>query len=140
LKKKKEKIQQEWAGFSPGGPSPGRIAPAARSRWQLCKKGLGVLVNRKQVLLLFLCVADGLQKAPQSSISSQGKVLDNGARCGAPASTKTGQTEQGLVPSFGRNRIHALTIDSPKLIAQMATQMSLATDAAEVINRTVRSQ
>jgi hypothetical protein len=39
MKKKKEKIQQDWAGFSPGGPSPGRIAPARTPTLAALQKG-----------------------------------------------------------------------------------------------------
>jgi hypothetical protein len=63
----------------------------ARPRWNSCRRALGVLVNRKQVLLLFLCVADGLQKAPSVSISSHGQVSDGVERGRSPASSWTGR-------------------------------------------------
>jgi hypothetical protein len=47
------------------------------------------------------------------------KSSTTAARGGAPASYQAGQLGKGLTPFFGRNRIHAPTIDSPKLIAQM---------------------
>jgi hypothetical protein len=62
-------------------------APAVDS----CRRVLRVLANRKQVLLLFLCVADDLQKAPSVSISSHGQVPDGVERGRSPASSWTGR-------------------------------------------------
>jgi hypothetical protein len=60
-------------------PTTQETRARAHARWQFCTEVPGVLGNRKQVPLLFLRVADGLQKHPQASNSSQGKVPDDGS-------------------------------------------------------------
>jgi hypothetical protein len=64
LKKKKEKLEQCWAPFDFSGPGPGETCARLRPRWGFCRNALGVLANWEWVLLLFHCVADGLQKRP----------------------------------------------------------------------------
>jgi hypothetical protein len=112
LKKKKEKQKQCWADSSPAGPDPDRNA-LARALWQLCARVRGVLANGSWVRLLCLWVTDSLHRGPWSSISLQWEVHDGDARGRAPASTKTGQTGQRLVPNFGRNQIRVRMNVSP---------------------------
>jgi hypothetical protein len=71
MKKKTKKVKQYWAQFVFSGLGLGENAPAP-ARWVFCEKGLGFLPNWKQVLSLFHCVTDGLQKGPPVSIPSQG--------------------------------------------------------------------
>jgi hypothetical protein len=68
--------------------------PLARPRWPFCIEDPGFLVNWKRVPLLFLRVADGLQKAPSVFISSHGQVHDGTPHGRAPASICTGRLGQ----------------------------------------------
>ena len=48
LKKKREKVEQCWAGFSPAAQSRGKSVPApahAPARWQLCTEVPDFLAN-----------------------------------------------------------------------------------------------
>jgi hypothetical protein len=58
-----------------------------RPRWRLCRKALGLTTNPKWVHLLLHWVADGLQRCPRTSNSSQDGVLDDGERGRAPANS-----------------------------------------------------
>jgi hypothetical protein len=65
--------------FQPRRPNPeGKARARPRQRWRLYRKGLRVFANWKQVLSLFHCVTDGLQRGPPSSIPLQGEVPDGG--------------------------------------------------------------
>jgi hypothetical protein len=68
----------------------------ARPRWWLYRKALRVLANRKQVLLLFLCVADGLQKSPPVSMPLHDTSSTALTHSQAPASACTGRMGQRL--------------------------------------------
>jgi hypothetical protein len=52
-KKKREKNEETWADFSPGGPTNTRKRARPHPRWLFCEKGLGLLTNPKWVQLLF---------------------------------------------------------------------------------------
>jgi hypothetical protein len=99
------------------GPITQETSVRPRPRWWLYRKSLRVLANWKQVPLLFLCVADGLQKAPLISISSHGQVHDDGERSRAPVSHCTGRLRQRLGSPSSRHEIGATLIISPNLIA-----------------------
>ena len=45
LKKKRKRVKQNWAGFSPGGPDPREIARAPAPARRVCAEALGVLAN-----------------------------------------------------------------------------------------------
>jgi hypothetical protein len=71
-----------------------RARPRTRPRWLFCTEDPGFLVNWKRVPLLFLRVADGLQKAPSVFISSHGQVHDGAPHGRAPASICTSRLGQ----------------------------------------------
>ena len=102
---------------STGLISAQRPSSEGKGARQICAEALRVLGNRKQVLLLFLCVADDLQKAPLTSISSHGQVHDDGERSRAPVSHWTGRLGQWLGSPSNRHEIGATLIISPNLIA-----------------------
>jgi hypothetical protein len=98
-----------------------------RQRWRLYRKGLWVFANWKWVLSLFHRVADGLQKSPPYSISSQGEVPDDGKRGRTPASICTDRREPRLTAPSGGHEIRPTLTISPNTISSMANWFALAT-------------
>jgi hypothetical protein len=73
------------------GPTTQETRARTRARWQICTGALTFLDNRKQVPLLFLWVADCLQKHPPTSIPSRDTTPTVFTRGEAPARSWTGR-------------------------------------------------